>query len=655
MQSRWTEPEEKDDIGVRVHTSRLLGADNQLVLHGGGNTSVKVEENDHTGKSVTVLRIKGSGSSLAKITRAGFTGVRMEDLLSARKIDAMDDLQMVDYVKKSMVDPSESAPSVEIFLHAFLPFKFVDHSHADSIVALTNTDLKDEELQRFLGNVVIVPYIAPGFKLARALLDKMEEIRKSDGIILRKHGIFTFSDNAKESYEKHIEIVTKAEEVIADRVKEPLFTKKFSKIDPDLMQFMPKLRGAISGNRKKILHLRTDGLAFEISCSEEAEEMCSYGPATPDMLIRTKHDFLYVPEPDKIGVSLSEFAERYRKEHATYASSYPMHDPFPSIMVIRGLGIVTQSFTREEAMIIMDQALHSFTVNAVSRKLGKHEFLTKIEAYAMEYWPLQEAKLKKYAPKKLQGTVSVVTGAAGGIGLEAFRTLAMNGSHVVALDVDHAVIETGESISKVTGIANLSSQADLSSEEQIKTALENTVREFGGVDVVFNNAGILKTAPLDQIVTADMDTMYRVNSRGTFLVTREAFRIMKTQGIGGNFVFNITKNLTHPGAEMAMYGSTKAFAAQLSHYVAKEGGKYGIRSNIINPDKVFRGSRIWQGGVLESRAKAKGQTTEEYKTQNLLGIEVLPEHVVGVFMALIDDASFGATTDAMIPVDGGIR
>jgi len=373
------------------------------------------------------------------------------------------------------------------------------------------------------------------------------------------------------------------------------------------------------------------------------------------MLIRTKYDFLYIQDAAQAEKLILQYRERYEKEYSQYASSYPMHDPNPAVIVIRGYGILASGPSYRECRIILDQALHSFTVNAYTDFVSKHAFISKAEAYAMEYWPLEEAKLKKYKPRKLEGTVAVVTGAASGIGLEAFRTLSLAGSHVVAIDLDSKVNHESERIYSDSSTASLPVVADMSDESSVKKVYIEAVRKFGGIDIVFNNAGILKTAPIDRISMDDMDQMYRVNARGTFLITREAFRIMKTQGIGGNFVFNITKNLTNPGEEMTMYGSTKAFAAHISHYVAKEGGKYRIRSNIINPDKIFRGSRIWENGVLESRAKAKGQTVEEYKTQNLLRIEVLPSHVAGVLLALLDEDSFGATTDAMIPVDGGIK
>ena len=300
MQSRWKELAELDDLGIRVHTSRLLGSEKDLVLHGGGNTSVKVEEKDHTGKKVPILRIKGSGSDLSKITRKDFTGLRMEDLLSAKKIRKMDDLQMMDYMRKSMLDPLEPSPSVEAFLHAFIPFKFVDHTHADSIISLTNTDIKDADLREALGNVVVLPYVQPGFSLATAISARLDDIVKSEGIVLRNHGLFTFSDDAQKSYAKHIELVTRAEEMLKKRLKLPLFTHKFESLELNI-RVLPALRGLLSQYRKKVLCVNTEEEAVEISCSAEAEDLCTFGPATPDMLIRTKGSFLYVAELENMG------------------------------------------------------------------------------------------------------------------------------------------------------------------------------------------------------------------------------------------------------------------------------------------------------------------------------------------------------------------
>lgn len=657
MESAWEDRSFSDEIDERVYSSRLLGKDPNLVLHGGGNTSVKRKEKDHTGREISVLRVKGSGSDLATIEPKDFTGLRMDDLLHAENIESMSDEQMVDYLKKSMVDPSEPSPSVESFLHAFIPYKFVDHSHADAILSITNTDLAPDMISAILDNVIVVPYVPPGFKLAKEILKHISSMRLGiEGIVLSKHGLFTFGNTAKESYERHVTIVDQAERYIASRVPERLFKVKYGELSlEDARKYLPVIRGSVSRSRKKILKIDTFGMAKEIAMSEQAENFTKMGPATSDMLIRTKHDYLYIDDLEKSAELIEKYAADYRKDYEKYVKGFPMHDPYPSVIVVRGFGIITCGVTSKEATIIHDQIIHSFIVNARTENIGKHEFISRQEAYHMEYWPLQEAKLKKSVPKQLHGTVSVVTGAASGIGLAAFKKLAENGSAVIACDVDPSISKVTIEIEREFRTGCMPYIVDLSHEGEIKKMFSSIVERYGGVDIIFNNAGILKSAPIETLDLKDLDMHYRINARGSFIVSQEAFRIMKTQGIGGNMVFNITKNLLHPGPEMTSYGASKAFAAQVCHYVAKEGGKYGIRANIINPDKIFKGSKIWEGGVLESRAKAKGQTIEEYKTQNLLGVEVLPEHVVGVLMALIDDSTFGATTDAMIPVDGGIK
>lgn len=656
MRSQWAQDTFKDDLDARVYSSRLLGKDQTLVLHGGGNTSVKVEETDHTGRKVNVLRVKGSGSDLASMERKGFTGLRMEDLLLAEEITEMSDETMVSYLKKSMLDPSEPSPSVESFLHAFLPFKFIDHSHSDAILSITNAGLSDKEIMKILPDVLVVPYIPPGFKLARAMLNHVKSINGSiHGIVLRNHGLFTFGETAKESYERHLEIVDRAEKYIADKVPGEKFRVKHSKVEKSEVEMvLPLIRGKLSGVRKKVLRIDTSSYAEKISRSIEAEEYRKFGPATPDMLIRTKYDYLYIDDVKRSEELIEGFAQSYKQEYSQYVQGFPMHDPYPSVVVIRGYGLVTAGISDKEAGIIHDQIMHSFEVNANASAIGKHEFISRQDAYNMEYWPLEEAKLKKFKPKQLQGTVSLVSGAASGIGLEAFRKLSENGSIVVACDIDPAITEISRSISKETGTGSLPFVIDLSDENQIREMFGEIVRALGGIDTVFNNAGVLKSAPFDEVSLKDLDLHYRVNSRASFIISQEAFRIMKVQGTGGNFVFNVTKNLLHPGPGMTSYGSSKAFAAQISHYIAKEGGKYGIRSNIVNPDKVFKGSKIWENGVLEARAKAKGQTVEEYKTQNLLKREVLPEHVANMLLVILNEDIFGATTDTMIPIDGGV-
>lgn len=656
MKFQWSEKKFDDDLDARVFTSRLLGSENTLVLHGGGNTSLKRTEKDHTGRSVQVLRVKGSGSDLANITREGFTALRMDDLLAAKSIERMEDEELVSFLRKSMLDPSEPSPSVETFLHAFLPFEFVDHSHSDAVLSLTNRKGAEKDIQSILPNVLVVPYYSPGLELARAVLDLVPQISENvDGIVLMKHGLFTFGHTARESYERHIRVVDAAEKWIEKNIPGERFKEVYPQAQLNQVEErIPEIRGILSKNNKKILNIDKGKAARKISRSAEAEKFYNYGPATPDMLIRTKHDYLYIDDVQKSRELIEEFAEKYKEEFERYVKGHTMHDPYPVAIVIRGYGLVTAARSSREAEIIHDQIMHSFEVNFNASSLGEHEFVKPEKSYWMEYWPLQEAKLRKKKPKQLQGSVSFVSGAASGIGLEAFRKLSEHGSMVIACDIDPSVNEVALTLEKETGERAIPYVVDLTDENKVIEMLKDAVGRVGGIDIVFNNAGILKSAPFDEIETTDMDLHYRVNSRGSFIVSREVFKIMKDQGIGGNFVFNITKNLLHPGPGMASYGSSKAFAAQICHYISKEGGKYGIRANIINPDKVFRGSRIWENGVLEARAKAKGQTVEEYKTQNLLKREVLPSHVANMLLAMVNEDIFGATTDAMIPVDGGV-
>ncbi len=645
---------ELDEIDFRVESARKLGNDSELVLHGGGNASVKVLETDHAGRIIKILRVKGSGSDMATIDRRGFTGVRMEDLLHARTIEEMSDEEMMSYLRKSMINSSEPSPSVETFLHAFIPYTYVDHSHSDHILMLTNSNLKNEDIKAILGNVIILDYYPPGFKLAKKVLDIVNKITPDvDGIVLSKHGLFTFGETADESYEKHIKIVNRARQYISKTIKQPLFSEKFKR-NESAYEELPEIRGLVSKNYKKILLVDRSDEAIRIACSEEGEIFRESGPATPDMLIRTKYDYLYLTGKEDISKEVEEYSQKYEKEYKMYIKEFPMHDPFPSIILIRGFGIITAARTYRECSIIRDQFVHSMRVNSVAEKLGKHSFISRKEAFDMEYWPLEEAKLKKFKPRKLEGTVSIVTGAANGIGLEAFRKLAENGSNVVGVDKEKSVIDIARSISNEFGTETLGYEIDLTDTERVREMIRDIRDKYGGVDVVFHNAGVLKSEYIEDIQLDTLMLHFNINSLAPFIISQEVFKIMKKQGIGGNFVFNITKNLTNPGPGMISYGTTKAFSAQLSHYIAKEGGKFGIRSNIINPDKIFKNSKIWENGVLEARAKAKGITADEYKKGNLLRKEVLPEHVANMLIAMLDENTFGATTDSMVPVDGGI-
>lgn len=639
----------------RINTSRKIGSDSNLVLHGGGNTSVKLHIFDHTGKDVYALFVKGSGSDLATINEDGFTALRMDELTTAKRINEMSDIDMVSYLRKCMLDPDQPSPSVETFLHAFIPFKYVDHSHADFILSITNTELSDAEISSiFKGKVLIIPYTPPGFDLAKAFAKVLENynIGDYDGVVLRNHGLITWGDTANESYEKHLRIVTSAENFVRKKWNGIPQGKEPENSNEIMIPFLPKLRGLLSKNRKKILNWDKSPEAIGYSQLELAKKMATLGPATPDMLIRTKMDYLYIEDINEVEKLIQQYVNKYRGEFEKYiGNSYPMHDPYPSVIVIKNLGLVTAASSKKEAIIVKDLAIHTFRVIHSASSFSKNRFIGRSEAFLMEYWSLEEAKLKKKKELPLQGYIGLVTGAASGIGKITFQRFVEEGITAVGGDISDRIFE----ISDKNKHLSLGLIMDISNEQSVKEAINSIILNFGGIDIVFNNAGYLHPSNIEDIDSNDMIKHININALGTFFVTKETFKVMKNQGIGGNFIFNITKNLTNPGSGMAAYGSSKAFAAQLSRYVTIEGGKYGIRSNIVNPDKIFKASAIWENGVLENRAKAKGISVEEYKRGNLLRIEVLPEHVANVVIELVKDNIFGATTGAMIPIDGGIQ
>ncbi len=645
----------KEELGERIRTSRLIGSDENLVLHGGGNTSVKLEVIDHVGRSIKALFVKGSGSDMSRIDESGFTAMRQDELLLARSIQKMGDEEMISFLRKCMMDPTQNTPSVETFLHAFIPFKYVDHSHADYILSLTNTELSDEEISRvFNGKVLIFPYFQSGFELAKRFNDMIvkEDLQNYDGVILRNHGLFTWGSTAEESYRKHVKLISEAESFINTKWKGIPEGELPADAEEKMFKSLPELRRALSRKERKILTWERSPEAVGYSLSELASSNSTLGPATPDMLIRTKMDYLYLESLENAGSEIEKFAAKYEKEFREYVSSdLQMRDPYPCIVVIKGYGYVTAGNSKKDSLIIADMARHTFKVNHIASSISKNRFITRKEAFELEYWPPEAAKLSRRKELPLTGYIGLVTGAASGIGKATFIRFIEEGVGAIGGDVSEGVVGLVEQF-KGMGMGLV---FDISDESSVKNAIMKIVLDFGGIDIVFNNAGYLHPANLDEIEIEDLVKHVNINSIGTFIVTREAFRIMKRQGMGGCFVFNVTKNVTNPGPGMTSYGTSKAFVAQLSRYVSIEGGKYGIRSNVVNPDKIFRDSAIWQGGVLESRAKSKGISVEEYKKGNLLHVEVLPEHVANIVVELVKDEVFGATTGTMIPVDGGIQ
>ncbi len=646
---------EPEQIEERIRTSRMLGNNEELVIHGGGNASVKVKVVDHAGVELDALFVKGSGSDLATIDSSGFSLLNMKELLHAKEIAKMSGPEMASYLRMSMLDPDRPFPSVETFLHAFIQKKYVDHSHSDFILALTNTDLDDQSISRVLeGKVLVLPYIQSGLELAKKLDDAISrlDISKLYGAVLRNHGLVTWGDTAIESYNRHIEVSTLAKKLVESKFKGMPKAELDEVRREEFINFLPVLRGRLSAETRKILHWDHSPELVGFSNIPEAKEFSTLGPATPDMLIRTKMDYLYLENLENPKERIEGFVNKYKADFSRFVGdNYQMHDPYPSVIVVRGYGVVSSSISAREASIVRDQAYHSFMISLAAKTMGKNKFITRREAFELEYWSPEEAKIRRTEFRDLSGFVCIVTGAASGIGKTTFQRFLEEGAVVVGGDIDEKITK----IALEHGKNALGVRFYISDESSVSDAFKMIVERFGGIDAVFNNAGYLHPSSFEDISLDDLRKHVEINSIGTFLVTRESFRIMKMQGIGGSFVFNITKNVTNPGEGMTSYGTSKAFSAQLSRYVALEGGKYGIRSNVVNPDKIFKDSKIWEGGVLENRAKTKGISVDEYKRSNLLRIEVLPEHVANIVVELVKGDIFGATTGTSIPVDGGIK
>jgi rhamnulose-1-phosphate aldolase/alcohol dehydrogenase len=681
MRSRWSDAEAQGLTGLDllVYASRLVGAETSLVVWGGGNTSLKVTERDPRGREVRVLRVKGSGSDLKSISRKDFPGVRMEEILALSEREEMEDQEMVEYLAHSLQELGGPRPSIETLLHGFLPFEAVIHTHADTIVSLSNNDRYAEVIREVYGaDVVSIPYRRPGFLLSREVAAALKAHPSAKAVILEKHGTINWGQTLKEAYLATIDLISRAEEAIAHRARgrARFGGQRVSPLAPaerreTALALAPFLRGMVSRERRVILHFDDSPEVLEFAGSEEAGALSQIGPATPDHTIFTKRLPCYVPvdhpaDRDGVKTALRKAVERFVQDYTRYFEAHRFEgatllDPFPRVILIPGLGMFTTGKDKRTSVIVDDIYHHTLWVLGAASAIGRYVSLTAKDAFDVEYWPLELYKLTLALPEKeLARRIALVTGGASGIGRAVARRLAREGAHVVIGDLDEAgaraVVEEiagAEGAGRALGLG-----MDVTDEGSVRRALEETVLAYGGVDIVVSNAGTAHAAALERMALRDWERSFAVNATGHFLVAREALRLLKAQGLGGAFVFVATKNVMSPGKEFGAYSASKAAEAQLAKIVALEGGPDGIRSNIVNPDAVFQDSRLWSPEVRRERAQAQGisvdQLEEFYRKRNLLGLPVLPEDVAEAVLFLASDRS-AKTTGCTITVDGGIR
>ena len=650
MKSLWSDREAsayKTDLGLRVYTSRLLGRDPSLVLHGGGNTSVKICEQNLVGESEEILYVKGSGWDLETIAEAGFAPVRMAHLLKLAKLQVLSDSQMVNELKTQMTKASAPAPSVETILHASLPYKFVDHTHADAVISITNTANAERIREIYGDDVVIIPYVMPGFDLARLCAEKFaaEKSDRTIGMVLMNHGIFSFGETAQESYERMIALVDRAE-VYLQQKNAWHFPVAIQEEGQGVRSEIAKLRAEVSqvAGFPVVLSSHTDEKSLAFAQREDVNMISQQGCATPDHVIRTKRLPL-------VGRDVKAYAESY---HAYFAEEAPKSaqpvtilDPAPRVILDRQLGLVTVGKSAKDAAIVADIYEHTMEIIQRSQLLGGYQALPASDIFAVEYWELEQAKLKKVgSAPAFTGEIALVTGAASGIGKACVDSLLKRGAAVVGLDINPTIGKLYDRPDFV-GIT-----CDVSDESAIAQALDQAVKAFGGLDILILNAGIFPSGcRIENLDTATWQKVMNINLDANLVLMREAYPLLKLAPNGGRVVAIGSKNVPAPGPAAAAYSASKAALTQLMRVAALEWSSDRIRINTLHPNAVFD-TGIWTEEVLTSRAKHYGLTIDEYKTNNLLKVEVTSCHVAEL-AAEMCGALFACTTAAQVPIDGG--
>ena len=639
------------DLRQRVYSSRLLGRDPDLVLHGGGNTSVKSTHTTLFGEQVDVLLVKGSGSDLAEIDEEGFACLRLDAVARLVELDELSDTEMTRQLALAAATPGGPAPSVEAILHAVLPHKFVDHTHADAVVTLTNSTVAKAALEETYGDeVIVVPYVMPGFKLARACAQQVSGRLSPEvvGVVLMNHGIFTFGDTAKEAYERMIELVSRAEAYV-ERRRPGSATGRAAAVAgrPSLRRARAELRRAVSeaAGAPFVLSSHTDDDVMSFIARPDLEKVSQRGTITPEHVIRTKPWPLLGRDVAAFGAAYRRYFEDHRHRAATELR--PL-DPAPRVVLDPELGMCCAGRTPKDAKVAEDIYRHTMKVIADASALGGYEPISVPDLFDVEYWDLEQAKLRRAGePPPLAGEVALVTGAAGGIGRACVAALMAEGAAVVGLDVSAGIDTAFNPSPQWLGLL-----ADVTDPEQVEHALEAAVERFGGLDVLVLNAGVFPaTVPIAELDGEMWRRTMAVNVDSNAALLRAAHPLLRLAPRGGRVVVVGSKNVPAPGPGAAAYSASKAALTQLARVAALEWAQDGIRVNVVHPNAVFD-TGVWTAEVLEQRAASYGMSVEEYRRNSLLGVEVTSEDVARVCVALCGPA-FAKTTGAQIPVDGG--
>jgi len=651
MNSLWNDEEAKaflnDSLQLRVYTSRLLGLEPDLVLHGGGNTSVKVKKENIFGDIEEILYVKGSGVDLTTIQPAGFASVKLEALKKLTLLKKLDDADLLRLQRSAMTDPDSPNPSIETILHAIIPFKYVDHTHADSVVTISNNKRGEDLIHEiYKDRVLIVPYVTPGFILAKKVYELTRNLdwSKVEGIILLHHGVFTFSDDARTSYERMIHIASLAD----DYLKKQGVFDSVAKAEPleDLLS-LACIRHQISVAKGDAMIARIDQNpeACGFANLSDVDSIAIRGPMTLDHVIRTKP--IPVILRNDIEKDIADYSSEYKNYFDRNTDGHlQCLDAAPRWGIWPEYGTISFGRSVKEAAVVTDIAEHTIRAIQLGEALGGWKPLPKKDIFHMEYWTLQQAKLKKKESSlELQGKIALITGAASGIGRACAEALYEQGAVVAGLDINP----------EITGIFNQRDRAgltcDVTDDKAVQEAVEFIVRSFGGLDILVTNAGIFPASrSIEEMDAETWNRSMEINLTSHQRLLKACIPYLK-QGIEPAIIFIASKNVPAPGPGASAYSVAKAGLTQLARIAAMELAVFGIRVNIVHPDAVFD-TGIWTQEVLEGRARHYGLTVAEYKTKNLLKTEVTSKDVAAMVCAMAGRA-FAKTTGAQVPIDGG--
>jgi rhamnose utilization protein RhaD (predicted bifunctional aldolase and dehydrogenase)/NAD(P)-dependent dehydrogenase (short-subunit alcohol dehydrogenase family) len=636
------------------------------VLHGGGNTSVKIRMSDLAGDETDVLCVKGSGADMAAIEPAGIPAVRLAPLLKLRSQDDIADDQIVRVLRANLIDPAAPNPSVETLLHAFLPHKFVDHTHATALLSLIDQPDGEKRARDAYGERVgIVPYNRPGFGLAKKAAEVFDANPKVAGLILHKHGIFTFASDAREAYETMIEMVTIAEQWLKQGRKSVFVPARLPQQIARNAEIAPLLRGAVSREmetegawQRPVLEFRCGAAVLNFVNGKDVARYARAGVITPDHTIRTKPWPLIVPPPQNgkldefkrlARAAAKDYAVRYgyyfERNNRRYSGAKTMSDALPRVVLVPGLGLFGLGETKQDAIVAADLAENAVEAITDAEAIGSFESITEADMFDCEYWPLERAKLGAARSLPLTGQIAVITGAGGTIGAATAKAFVAAGAEVALLDIDAGAAREK---AKATGKSALAVKCDVTDAASVHAAFDAVVEAFGGVDIAVSNAGAAWQGRIGEVDEATLRTSFELNFYGHQRVAQAAVKIMLAQGTGGCLLFNVSKQAVNPGPNFGPYGLPKAATLFLVRQYAVDYGADGIRANAVNADRIRSG--LLTDDFVKERAKARGVSENDYMAGNLLGREVTPEDVAQAFLA---QALALKTTADVTTVDGG--